>query len=90
MEVKPITRKELFACKCCKLSKDRKNIEIKRSTFEEAKKMNMRKLCILVGLFGLRLRPVDGSLGNANYWLNNQTKEELLDLFRNEFIQEDR
>lgn len=85
MEMKPITRKELLAY--CR--KSGKAIEYTRPTFSEANKMSKRELCIYIGLFGLRLRPIDGSLDNANYWLKNETKENILDVFRHEFRQKD-
>lgn len=87
MAMKSITRKELLAY--CKLLKGGKAIEFTRPTFAEANKMSKRELCIYIGLFGLRLRPIDGSLDNANYWLKDKTKEEILDVFRHEFIQKD-
>ena len=37
--------------------------------------------------FALRLRPVDGATENANYWLENHTKKEILKQFSHEFIQ---
>ncbi len=87
MEMKSITRKDLLAY--CKLSKGGKTIEFTRPTFSEANKMSKRELCVYIGLFGLRLRPIDGSLDNANYWLKNKTKEEILETFRHEFRQKD-
>ena len=87
MEMKSITRKELLAY--CKLLKGGKAIEFTRPTFAEANKMSKRELCIYIGLFGLRLRPIDGSLDNANYWLKDKTKEEILEVFRHEFIHKD-
>lgn len=87
MEMKPIKRKELLAY--CKLLKGGKAIKYTRPTFAEANKMSKRELCIYIGLFGLRLRPIDGSLDNANYWLKNKTKENILEVFRHEFTQKD-
>lgn len=51
--------------------------------------MSKRELCIHIGLFGLRLRPIDSSLDNVNYWLKNKTKEEILNAFKDEFMQKD-
>ena len=73
MEMKPITQKELLAH--CELVKGKKAIEFTRPTFSEAKKMSKRELCVYIGLFGLRLRPIDGSLDNANCWLKYNTKK---------------
>nr|DAX44864.1 MAG TPA: hypothetical protein [Caudoviricetes sp.] len=52
--------------------------------------MSKRELCVYIGLFGLRLRPIDGSLDNANCWLKYNTKKEILDTFKHEFRQKDR
>lgn len=89
MEIKNITKADLFADKYSKLVKGRNPIEFRRPTFAEANKMSKRELCIYIGLFGLRLRPIDSSLDNANYWLKNKTKEEILNTFENEFIHQD-
>ena len=51
-------------------------IERKRPTWEEAKRMRIRTLCIYIGVCGLRLRPVDGATENANCWLENHTKKK--------------
>lgn len=85
--MKNITIKELLAH--CKFLKGGKAVEYTRPTFAEANKMSKRELCIYVGLFGLRLRPIEGSLDNANYWLKNKTKENILESFRHEFRQKD-
>ena len=90
MEMKPITRKDLLAFKYCKIVEGGKGLEFKRPTFSEAENMSRRELCICIGLFGLRLRPIEGSLGNANYWLKNNTKEDILEKFRHEFREKDR
>lgn len=49
--------------------------------------MRIRTLCIYIGVCGLRLRPVDGATKNANYWLENHTKKEILEQFCHEFVQ---
>ena len=85
MEIRSITSNDLFASKYCRLSKDGKAVEFTRPTFVEANKMAKRELCMIIALFGLRLRPLDGALENANSWLKNHTKKEILDTFKNEF-----
>lgn len=86
--MKTITRNDLFVY--CKQVEGKKAIEFIRPTFSDAKKMSKRELCVYIGLFGLRLRPIDGTLDNANYWLKNSTKKEILDTFKHEFRQKDR
>ena len=91
--MRPITEKEVLKNRFIRIYKNeygQKMVERKRPTLEEAQRMRIRTLCIYIGICGLRLRPVDGATKNANYWLKNKTKEEILETFRYEFIQKDR
>ena len=93
MEMKPITQKEVLKNRFIRIYKNeygQKMVKRKRPTLEEAQRMRIRTLCIYIGVCGLRLRPVDGATENANCWLKNKTKEEILETFRHEFIQKDR
>lgn len=90
MEMKSITQKEVLKNRFIRIYKNeygKKMIERKRPTLEEAQRMRIRTLCIYIGVCGLRLRPVDGAIENANYWLGNHTKKEILEQFHNEFVQ---
>ena len=90
MEIKSITEKEVLKNRFIRIYKNeygKKMIERKRPTWEDAQRMRIRTLCIYIGVCGLRLRPVDGATKNANYWLGNHTKEEILKQFRHEFVQ---
>ena len=90
MEMKPITQKEVLKNRFIRIYKNKygkKMIERKRPTCEEAQRMRIRTLCIYIGVCGLRLRPVDGATENANYWLENHTKKEILKQFSHEFVQ---
>ena len=46
MEIKNITKADLFSDKYCKLGKGRNSIEFRCPTFSEAKNMSKRELCI--------------------------------------------
>lgn len=90
MEMKPIKQNEVLKNRFIRIYKNeygKKMIERKRPTSEEAQRMRIRTLCIYIGVCGLRLRPVDGAIKNANYWLENHTKKEILEQFRHEFVQ---
>ena len=92
MEMKPLTQKEVLKNRFIRIYKNeygQKMVERKRPTLEEAQRMRIRTLCIYIGVCGLRLRPVDGATENANYWLENHTKKEILDTFKHEFRQKD-
>lgn len=82
----PITEEEILNNKFCKANETLTSVTIKRPTLEEAKEIDYRTLCLLVGSLGLRFRPLPGSVENANRWLKSGTKEELLDLFKYEFV----
>lgn len=82
----PITEEEILNNTFCKANENFTSVTIKRPTLEEAKEIDYRTLCLLVGSLGLRFRPLPGSVENANCWLENRTKEELLDLFKYEFV----
>lgn len=89
MEMKLITEKEVLKNRFIRIYKNeygQKMVERKRPTLEEAQRMRIRTLCIYIGVCGLRLRPVDGSTANANYWLENHTKKEILEQFCHEFV----
>lgn len=86
MEVmKPITEEEILNSRFCKVNETLTRVSVARPTLEEAKVMDYRTLCVLVGAFGLRLRTLAGSTENANCWLNKGGKDELLELFKDEF-----
>lgn len=85
-DIIPITEEEILNNKFCKVNETLTSVTIKRPTLEEAKETDYRTLCLLVGSLGLRLRPLSGSVENANCWLETGTKEELLDLFKYEFV----
>lgn len=90
MEMKPITEKEVLKNRFVRICKNeywQTMVERKRPTWEEAQRMRTRTLCIYIGVCGLRLRPVDGATANANYWLEDHTKKEILEQFRHEFVQ---
>ncbi|EFA98169.1 hypothetical protein HMPREF9019_0948 [Hoylesella timonensis CRIS 5C-B1] len=82
----PITEEDILNNKSCKANENFTSVTIKRPTLKEAKETDYRTLCLLVGSLGLKFRPLKGSVENANYWLKNKTKEELLDLFKYEFV----
>lgn len=54
--------------------------------YKKAKNFDYRTLCIIIGVLGIRIRDLQGSVKNANYWLENRTKEEMLERFKDEFI----
>lgn len=88
--MKSITEKEVLKNRFIRIYKNeygQKMVERKRPTLEEAQRMRIRTLCIYIGVCGLRLRPVDGATDNANYWLENHTKKEILKQFSHEFVQ---
>ena len=85
-DIIPITEEEILNNKFCKVNETLTSVTIKKPTLEEAKETDYRTLCLLVGSLGLRLRSLSGSVENANYWLETGTKEELLDLFKYEFV----
>lgn len=90
MEMKPITEKEVLKNRFIRIYKNeygQKMVERKRPLLKEAQRMRIRTLCVYIGVCGLRLRPVDGATANANYWLENHTKKEILKQFRHEFVQ---
>ena len=90
--MKPITEKEVLKNRFVRIYKNeygQKMVERKRPTLEEVQRMRIRTLCIYIGICGLRLRPVDGATENANYWLGNHTKKEILNAFKDEFMQKD-
>lgn len=82
----PITEEEILNNKFCKANETLTSVTIKRPTLNEAKDTDYRTLCLLVGSLGLRVRPLSGSVKNANCWLETGTKEELLDSFQYEFV----
>lgn len=83
--IKPITEEEILNSRFCKVNETLTRVSVTRPTFEEARIMDYRTLCVLVGAFGLRIRPLAGSTENANYWLKGRNKDELLELFKDEF-----
>lgn len=85
-DIIPITEEDILNNKFCKVNETLTSVTIKRPTLEEAKETDYRTLCLLVGSLGLRLRPLSGSVENANCWLETGTKKELLDLFKYEFV----
>lgn len=88
--MKFITQKEVLKNRFIRIYKNKygqKMVERKRPTWEEAQRMRIRTLCIYIGVCSLRLRPVDGATENANYWLENHTKKEILKQFSHEFVQ---
>lgn len=84
--MKQITEEEILNSRFCKVNENLTRVTVTRPTYNEAKTMDYRTLCILVGAFGLRVRSLHGSTENANKWLQNRSKEELLDLFKDEFV----
>lgn len=82
----PITEEEILNNTFCKANENFTSVTVKRPTLKKVKETDYRTLCLLVGSLGLRFRPLSGSVENANYWLKNKTKEELLDLFKYEFV----
>lgn len=82
----PIKEEEVLNNKFCKANEALTSVTIKRPTLKEAKEADYRTLCLLIGSLGLKFRPLKGSVENANNWLKNRTKEELLDLFKYEFV----
>ncbi len=82
----PIKEEEVLNNKFCKANETHTSVTIKRPTLKEAKEADYRTLCLLVGSLGLKFRPLSGSVENANYWLKNKTKEELLDLFKYGYV----
>ena len=57
MEImKPITEEEILNSRFCKVNKTLTRVSVARPTFEEARTMDYRTLCVLVGAFGLRIR----------------------------------
>ena len=84
--ISPITEEDILNSRFCKVNDTLTRVTVIRPTYNEAKAMDYRTLCILVGAFGLRVRSLHGSTENANKWLQNRSKEELLDLFKDEFV----
>lgn len=53
---------------------------------EEAKKIDYSILCIIVGVLVLKVRTLPGSVKNVNNRLENHTKVEMLNLFKDELV----
>lgn len=83
----PITEEEILNNKFCKVNETLTSVTIKRPTLKEAEETDYRTLCLLVGSLGLRLRPLSGATENANSWLEKNDKDELINLFKDEFMQ---
>lgn len=79
--MKAITKEETLNNRFCKFDKRTNQVTIKRLTREEAIKMRKRTLCIYIASSGLKLRSLEKATENANIWLNNHTKDEIINLF---------
>ena len=87
MEVmKPITEEEILNSRFCKVNKTLTRVTVTIPTLKEAKEMDHRTLCVLVGALGLRMKDLAGSTKNANSWLCDNDREKLLELFKDEFV----
>lgn len=86
MEMKSITEEDVLNSKFCKIHESLMKITATIPPLKKAEMLDYRTLCVIVGILGLRVRCLPGSVKNANYWLKNHTKEELLDLFKDEFV----
>lgn len=60
---------------------EKTKFRIKYPTRERAEKFHIKTLCIFIGVYSLTKRDVNGAVSNANYFLNNKTKEHILDQF---------
>lgn len=87
MKHKVITEEQILNSRFCKVHESLTRIEATIPPYKEVEKLDYRTLCILVGVLGLRVRDLPGSVKNANYWLENHTKDEMLELFNDEFGQ---
>ena len=86
MKDKPITEEEILNSRFCKVNENLTRVTVTTPAYEEAKDLDYRILCVMVGALGLRVRDLPGSVENANYWLSYDNKERLLDLFRDELV----
>lgn len=86
MDHKPITEEYVLDSRFCKVHENLIRITATIPPYNEAERFDYRTPCIIVGVLGLRVGDLPGSVRNANYWLENRTKEELLNLFKDEFV----
>lgn len=87
MEVmKQITEEEILNSRFCRVHENLAKITAKIPSYKEAKGLDYRTLCIVVGILGLRFRDLPGSVKNANFWLKKGAKKDLLNLFKDEFM----
>lgn len=79
--MKSITKEETLNNRFCKFNKRTNQVTIIRPTKEQAIKMRMRTLCLYIASSGLKFRSVEKATENANLWLNNHTKDEVINVF---------
>lgn len=79
--MKTITKKETLNNRFCKFDESTNQVTLTVPTKEQALKMRKRTLCLFIASSGLKFRDVEKATENANYWLTDKTKEEIIDLF---------
>lgn len=62
-------------------NKEKTRFQIIQPSREKAEKMLKHTLCIFIGVDTLRKRDINGAVKNANHFLKNKTKEDILDLW---------
>lgn len=79
--MKTITKEETLNNRFCKYDEVNGRVTLTIPTKEQALKMRKRTLCLFIASSGLKFRDVEKATENANYWLTDKTKEELINLF---------
>lgn len=75
--MKKITKEEILNNKFAKTVNG--EVIATHPTKEQCEKMNFRDICVVCfGTFALRFRPIAKAVDNANYWLENGSKEEAI------------
>lgn len=79
--MKTITKEETLNNRFCKYDEVNGRVTLTIPTKEQALKMRKRTLCLFIASSGLKFRDVEKATENANYWLTDKTKEEIINLF---------